>query len=290
MRSTFITLFLWHFLFAVNRTRTLCSSLIKEFGDKNVIAYFSPQYPEYGNVNVRPAWSLENVQKTLRGVYGYPVIRPFDSYLYDSRNWFVRRRAARLARSNGITGFAYLHRWRKGLVESNIFFNELLKDEEPNISFVLVWMLTPENDASHAPNATAYQVDSRLQHFEWMRRMFEHKNYIAVGGRAMILLHNLNEMVHSATIVEFLRMEAAKHNRELHIVQLNGRTNNKILPSNLPFVDAVSDYPPHFASKVSSFNGDLHPYYHSVSSSFNNEPMRRKIAGARKSLSASATG
>lgn len=159
---------------------------------------------------------------------GHAILRPTATPFgyYDLTNSTIRKLQGELARTYGVDGFVYHHYW---------FYDDLhpgpslhaplmgmLHDGYPDIPFSLNWVpvnwtttwhRTQGNESSRntsTPNTTttpdkllqqqffpSFNSSKILDHYQWLRKFFHHKNYIKVQGKPVLMLYRSVPGVHA---------------------------------------------------------------------------------------------
>lgn len=121
---------------------------------------------------------------------------PADLGFYDLRIPEVRELQAKLAKSHGITGFAYWHYWfgdKKQILERP--FNEVLQTGEPDFPFCLAWANETWTGIWHGlkeeilieqtyPGESDYII-----HFKELLPAFRDKRYIKIGNKPLFIVY-----------------------------------------------------------------------------------------------------
>lgn len=116
----------------------------------------------------------------------------------------TRKRQAELARQYGVTGFTYYHYWFSGshapddhVVMTGLFDN-LLRDNEPDLPFFLSWANEPWNRRWTGKEGGNGEIllsqeygdeDEWREHFDYLLQFFRHPNYERVSGRPVFAIY-----------------------------------------------------------------------------------------------------
>ena len=141
---------------------------------------------------------------------GHPIPRPTELGYYNYTDLEPRRRQGQLARQYGIDGFIFHHYWfydpdHPGPNLHQPLVN-MLKDGEPDIPFALHWCASkwvstwngkvrPDFHFKEPGVLQKQYFPSNpddplvLEHYQWLRQFFKHKNYIKVDGRPLFMLY-----------------------------------------------------------------------------------------------------
>jgi len=121
------------------------------------IAYIFPQYhafPENDFIWGPNFTEWDNVRKVTHNVYGLETVRPTDEVgYYNSLELHTRQRQARFLRDSGFYGVCYHHYWFSGKPVMDAVLQQMLKDGEPNIPFMLSWANEPWESRWEGANA-----------------------------------------------------------------------------------------------------------------------------------------
>jgi hypothetical protein len=133
---------------------------------------------------------------------------PADLGFYDLRIADVRESQAELAGRHGVTGFCYWHYWFAGRLLLQRPFEEVLASGSPDFPFCLAWANQSWSGIWHgAPGKVLIEqtypgVDDDLAHFAYLRRAFEDRRYITVGGRPVFFVYQPAGLPQPARFVE----------------------------------------------------------------------------------------
>ena len=222
--------------------------------------YF-PQFHEF-DVNNR-LWGkgytdFRGVRNTTVARHDYPVIRPLDGFynLLDTR---LRSRQARVASAYNLYGFVIMHYWFKGGPVMEKPLEALLVDGEPDINFCIMWANEHwtsrwDGGQNNILMEQTFDEDDWKPHFDYLLRLFRHRNYILHNGAPMLVLYRIKEIsqVHQM-LVMWRRWAVDAGFTGLYIVQTNGVEWKKGSLLRSPDADAVFEYYPNF------YNGPVKP-------------------------------
>jgi trans-aconitate methyltransferase len=227
---------------------------MKQQPDVKPICFYLPQFHQIAE-NDRwwgegfTEWSLVRAARPLFNGHAHPVI-PDDSLgYYDATEIGTRRRQAELAKQYGIYGFCYYHYWFNGkrLLEKPL--EKMLEDGEPDLPFCLCWANEPwsrrwSGEEQNVLQAQDYGEQQDWQdHFNELKRFFNHKNYICVEGRPVFLIYRIGHIPEARNMIAYWRHLAVEIGLPgLHIVAVEGSfPDNKVAPN---FVDATVAHQP----------------------------------------------
>jgi hypothetical protein len=139
---------------------------------------------------------------------GLAIPRPTELGYYDLTHMEPRRAQGQLARQYGIDGFMYHHYWFYDTTHPGPNLHQplmrMLEDGHPDVAFFFNWCTEPwtrrwhTNESSHAEDHT---IPLQAQyypppddpavrdHYEWLKRFFDHKNYIQVDGAPVFMIY-----------------------------------------------------------------------------------------------------
>jgi hypothetical protein len=143
---------------------------------------------------------------------------PSDLGFYDLRVPEVREQQAELARSHGITGFAYWHYWfgnRKRILERP--FDEVLQSGRPDFPFCLAWANETWTGVWHGLKdqiliEQTYPGEAdQILHFNHVLPAFKDKRYIKINNKPIFIVY-LPQFLPDATKFTKLWNELAVRN------------------------------------------------------------------------------
>lgn len=120
---------------------------------------------------------------------------PSDLGFYDLRLSEAREAQAEIAKEHGISGFCYYHYWFNGKRLLNLPVDELLKNEKPDMPFMLCW--ANENWTrswdGHDNDVLMKQVYSKeddKEHIRWLcEDVFGDPRYIRVDNKPVFIIY-----------------------------------------------------------------------------------------------------
>nr|NQU92074.1 glycoside hydrolase family 99-like domain-containing protein [Bacteroidota bacterium] len=165
-----------------------------------ILAHYLPQFhpiPENNDWwgNGFTEWTNVKKAKPLFRGHKQPVI-PGELGYYDLRNTETRERQAELARSHGITGFAYWHYWfgnGRRLLQKP--FDEVLECGRPDFPFCLAWANESWTGTWHGlkdkilveqqyPGEKDY-----INHFNHVLKAFRDDRYIKIENKPLFIVY-----------------------------------------------------------------------------------------------------
>lgn len=186
-----------------------------------------------------------------------PIMTPTELGYYDLLQKSTRREQANFARFYGVDGFIYHHYWFYDIGLSATLsapLEALLSDGEPNLDFALHWcnqnwtatwqgqVLTRR--AANARMGNLLQAQNYpqpddpqiLDHYNFLRRFFHHRNYIKVKGVPLFMVFCTFDR-QSWPILQRLRelaMEDGFPSPGLHIPQFRVNAEHQIVEGRIP--------------------------------------------------------
>ena len=180
--------------------KNLSSNNSIEKNQIKLIAFYLPQFHPTPENNL---WwgegftELANVTKAKPNFIGHYQPRlPSALGFYDLRVDDIAIRQADLAKQNGIHGFCFYYYWFNGKKILDMPLERILSKNVPDIPFCICWANETwsrrwdgsENDILIAQNHT-YEDD--VQVIKDLSRFFEHKNYIRINDRPVLLVYRI---------------------------------------------------------------------------------------------------
>ena len=167
------------------------------------IAFYLPQYhpiPENNEWWGDGFTEWTNVSAARPRYQGhYQPHIPADLGFYDLRLEETRLAQAELARQYGITGFCYYHYWFNGKRLLNRPFDEVLKNNSPDLPFCLCWANENWTRAWDGLDRQVliqqnYTSEDSDQHIAWLIDAFKDDRYIKIDGRPLLLIYRLDHI------------------------------------------------------------------------------------------------
>jgi hypothetical protein len=169
------------------------------------IAYIFPQFhriPENDEFWGENFTEWVNVKKVTHNAHGLETVRPtVEVGYYNLLDYSARERQGRFLRDSGFYGATFHHYWFTGRPVMDGVLQNMLKDGEPNIPFMLNWANEPwtarwdGNDASKVLLKQEYGgVPEWRLHYDWLKPFFRHPNYIRINGRIQFMIYNPSHM------------------------------------------------------------------------------------------------
>jgi lipopolysaccharide biosynthesis protein len=197
----------------------LSAALRSEDPRPHALAFFLPQFhaiPENDRWWGRGFTDWRNVDAArpqFRGHYQPHV--PVGLGRYDLLDADVREAQAALARSHGITGFAWYHYWFQGRRLLERPFEGLLRQRRPSFPFCLCWAnenWTRRWDGRERDllMGQTYSAEDDLQHVRWLLDVFEDERYLRVDGRPLFLVYRARGLPDARRTTDLWREEASR--------------------------------------------------------------------------------
>jgi glycosyltransferase involved in cell wall biosynthesis len=243
-----------------------------------LIAFYLPQYhpiPENDEWWGKGFTEWTNVSKATPHFAGHYQPRlPGELGFYDLRVPEVQEQQVELAKKYGIFGFCFYHYWFEGkrLLERPL--DQFINNSNINFPFCVCWANEnwtrrwdgKENDILIAQTHTE---DNDLKFIEDILPYLQHKNYICVDGRPLLLIYQPQAFSDpnktTRTWKEYAKLKGIAE-PYLVLVQTFGQTLN---PKEIGF-DAAVEFPPHVLGMTNhantlqfmndDFKGRIHDY------------------------------
>lgn len=153
---------------------------------------------------------------------GDTILRPTELGYYNLMDPTVRKKQGELAKQYGIDGFIYHHYWFYHMMLGptlNGPLDKMLEDGYPDLPFALNWAQETwtntwngkykyESDIFNNPQILVTQnhpgnKDSKMivEHYQYLRKFFHHKNYIKVNGAPLFTIYGANNMQKHVVLV-----------------------------------------------------------------------------------------
>lgn len=166
------------------------------------LVYIFPQYytfPDNDRLHGKNFTEWVNVKKVTHNRYGLETIRPHESIgFYNGLTYETRHRYGKFLKDYGFHGAVFHHYWFAGRPVMEHVIEEMLRDGEPNIPFMLSWANEPWSarwDGTGGSGGILIAQDYGLQkewrkHFDWLLPFFRHPQYIRSEGRIQFVVYN----------------------------------------------------------------------------------------------------
>lgn len=174
-----------------------------------ILAYYLPQFhqiPENDEWWGKGFTEWTNVRKAKPLYKGHDQPRvPAELGYYNLLDKDIREKQVLLAREAGIGGFCYWHYWFNGHQLMNNIIDEVAASGKPDFPFCLGWANESWsqkfwNKDSKTDKLLIEQTYGGLEdwrnHYEYVRTLFQNKNYIRIEGKPFFLIYkpeNINE-------------------------------------------------------------------------------------------------
>lgn len=168
-----------------------------------IIAYYLPQFhpiaenDEWWGKGFTEWTNVGKAKPLYKGHYQPRV--PADLGYYDLRIPSVREQQAQLAREAGVGGFCYWHYWfGPGKQLMNEIIDEVAATGSPDFPFCLGWaneswykkMWDKNSNEDRLLIEQTYGGESDYRaHYEYVRTLFQNKNYIRIDGNPFFLIY-----------------------------------------------------------------------------------------------------
>lgn len=144
------------------------------------------------------------MKKVTHNQFGLETLRPHESIgLYDGLSFETRRRYGKFLKDYGFHGAVFHHYWFAGRPVMEHVIEEMLKDGEPSIPFMLSWANEPWSarwdgkDGSGVLIAQEYGFhEAWRKHFDWLLPFFKHPKYIRSEGKVQFVVYNPGHVSH----------------------------------------------------------------------------------------------
>jgi hypothetical protein len=166
------------------------------------LVYIFPQYYTFSDndrLHGKNFTEWVNVKKVTHNRYGLETIRPHESIgFYDGLSHETRHRYGQYLKDYGFHGAVFHHYWFDGRPVMEHVIEEMLKDGEPDIPFMLSWANEPWSarwDGTGGSGGVLIAQEYGLQkewraHFDWLLPFFRHPKYIRSEGRIQFVVYN----------------------------------------------------------------------------------------------------
>lgn len=209
-----------------------------------IIAHHDPAYHQNADAD---AWWGEGHTPWLPVARQRPLWRghlqpriPGDLGFTDLRLAETREAQAALARSAGISGFCYRHRWSAGRRAFGEPLTAVLDGGVPDLPFSLCWEVGPiVVDGRVALDQVHAAEDDRV-HLRWLRRALEDPRAITVDGRALLLIDGIERLPGATAAIDRWREQLARwHHPGIHLVAVTDRATESQV-ATIAGVDATT--------------------------------------------------
>jgi glycosyltransferase involved in cell wall biosynthesis len=209
-----------------------------------LIAHLDPAYHQNADAD---AWWGEGHTPWLPVARHRPLWRghqqpriPGDLGFTDLRLAETREAQAALARSAGITGFCYRHRWSAGHRAFGEPLQAVLDRGAPDLPFCLSWRVGPIVVDGRIVLDQVHDAADDAAHLRWLRRALEDPRAITVDGRALLLIDGIERLPDPATTIDRWREQLARwHHPGIHLVAVTDRAAEAQVAS-IVGVDAIT--------------------------------------------------
>lgn len=237
MLQIFILIYILHFFINLNAKSVVEMNDNRPFS-KKIIALYIPQLLHtttdpllLKDKKLSTMNAHLNRIKELGTIYtGFPVQRPFDMYRYDPRALHIRKRQGRIAKHYGISAFAYTYHFRMILRKQEDVLDLMMKDNEPNLDFMLIW--TPEIAGYFRHKSRQkggleprwIRKSSWKLHFDWLLPHFLHTRYLNIENKMPILGLDYRLLTYpstSAMLIQWQSWAVEAGLKGIHFIQCN---------------------------------------------------------------------
>lgn len=229
---------------------------MSELGTPTLLAFYLPQYhpiPENDEWWGSGFTEWTNVTKAVPQFPGhYQPHVPSELGYYDLRNPEIRHRQAELANEAGISAFAYYHYWFNGhqLLEKPV--KEILRSEDPEFPFMLVWAnenWTRRWDGGERKILMEqhYSREDDLEHIRALRPALTDSRYLRRGGKPILGIYRRSLLPDPRATTDLWRAEAERWGLPgLYLMCIESCGDKVSDPRHLGF-DAAVEFPPSWA-------------------------------------------
>ncbi len=201
-----------------------------------------------------------NVSKAVPVFAGqYQPHLPDELGFYDLRIEEIQERQVELAKMYGLYGFAFYYYWFAGkrLLEKPL--DRFLKNPNIDFPFCLIWANENwtrrwDGRMQDVLMAQDHSPQGDVRFIEDLRPYLEHKNYIRIEGRPLIIVYRPDQLPDPKHTAERWRDYCLKHDLGNPII-VGAQTFGFENPDTIGF-DAAMQFPPHNENSATQFQMD----------------------------------
>ncbi len=232
---------------------------IETLQQRNIIKYIAFYLPQFHPCVENDLWWGKGFTEwfnVARAKPNYPDHYqphiPSDLGFYDLRLLEVMEDQAKLAKKYGINGFCYYYYWFSNKRLLDMPLERMLEIDRPDFPFCLCWANENwsrrwDGSESHILIAQDYSEQSDLEVIKDLVRYFNHKNYIKIDGKPIILIYRITlfpDFIRTSKIWRKYCQENGIGEILIGFVESFDLTNQNILPSDVG-ADFSVEFPPH---------------------------------------------
>lgn len=202
-----------------------------------VIARYLPQYHEVEeNNNWHWKWFTERTNvKMAKPLYRWHIQPKIPYKYYDLLSPDIRKEQWELAKKHGIYWFCYYHYRFEGRMLLEKPLEKLLEDWYPDINFCLSWANHSwtrkwwgQGEDQILLKQTYWLEHDRESHFNYLLKLFKHKNYILINNKPLFIIYNLKEITSYDEMIHYRNLKCKENGFDgIYILETLNSFNNK---------------------------------------------------------------